>query len=139
MLCLSITLLVTGCGGYSGPELGTVSGTVTNQGKPVAGVIIEFFPESGGRPSIATSKADGTYEAYFVRNQPGALPGKHKVRFEMRGPAPVVSEEDQYGMPPAAAAVPGGDAMPKNSSFQPDSVEVVVGHNEINFERLPNE
>ncbi len=75
----------------------------------------------------------------FLKDKKGAAIGQHDVRFEMRGSTRTFTEEEQYGMPPAAAANPGGEAMPKNTSFQPDPVEVKPGRNEVNFERLPTE
>lgn len=71
-------LFATGCGG-GGPELGRVSGTVTIDGKPAAGVKVSFSPVDGGRSSMATTDDSGNYELAFSPTEKGALVGTHNV------------------------------------------------------------
>lgn len=81
-LSLVLALLTTvalGCGGASDmPPLGTVTGTVTHDGSPVDGALVEFTPESG-RPSLAVTDPTGTYELMYKADTPGAVVGPHTV------------------------------------------------------------
>jgi len=74
---------VCGCGETY--KTAPVSGTVTMNGKPVAGLMIQFEPEDGGTtkipPSIGYTNAEGKY--VLIRpggGQPGAVVGRHTVR-----------------------------------------------------------
>ena len=69
--------LSTGCG-TSGPELGSVSGTVTLDGVPLSGVLVVFNP-GNSRPSEGLTDANGYYELRYTREQSGAIVGQHKV------------------------------------------------------------
>lgn len=70
-------LLIAGCAD-GGPALGTVSGTVTLDGKPLANAIVSFVPEAGGRPSVGTTDEQGNYQLGYI-DRLGALIGNHKV------------------------------------------------------------
>ncbi len=72
-----ILLLIAGCSD-SGPALGTVTGTVTMDGKPLPNAIVSFVPEAGGRASVGTTDDSGTYQLGYI-NQLGALIGNHKI------------------------------------------------------------
>jgi len=78
------TALVAGCS--SGPEFGTVSGTVTAKGQPAANVRVEFHPNAQGGTtgptSVAETDADGRYTLSYAtpdRTGKGAVVGTHKV------------------------------------------------------------
>lgn len=68
-----------GCGG-TGDGLGSVTGTVTLNGEPLAGVVVEYSP-TGGSGSMAMGLTDesGYYEMMFSMNQKGASLGSNKV------------------------------------------------------------
>jgi hypothetical protein len=59
-------LLLTGCSRQVPPAVGCVRGTVTFQGRPLAGGLIVFAPDrdkgNAGKPACATIAADGSYE-----------------------------------------------------------------------------
>ena len=80
LVCLLACLLVAGCSGGPDdqPELGTVHGKVTLDGKPLSEASVTFQPENG-RPSTAVTDAEGNYELTYI-NQQGAAVGKHTVR-----------------------------------------------------------
>ncbi len=122
-----IALSLVGCGS-DGPDLALVTGTVTYKGKPVEGGSLEFIPEAGGRPSMAITDETGQYAVYYTKDKPGAVIGKHTIRFQMNIAAGRVPEEEQFS-PPASKK-----DVPKNVSLRPDSVEIVDGKNEIDFE-----
>jgi len=75
----SFLLWGIGCGGGAEtPPLGTVSGTVTLDGKPLPDATVRFKPETG-RESIATTNADGQYSLRYTMEADGALVGQHRV------------------------------------------------------------
>jgi len=77
-----VVLAAAGCG-RSGPELGSVTGTVTLDGQPLPGAVLVFTP-AAGRVSRARTGPDGTYELRYAGNEPGALVGEHKVTISTR-------------------------------------------------------
>jgi hypothetical protein len=79
LLLTIVFVAVAGCGGSNLPDLGQVSGTVTFEGKPLSGALVEFVPENG-RPSFAETASDGTYSLNYLPDAPGAVVGKHLVR-----------------------------------------------------------
>lgn len=82
VVCVAwMALCCSGCKRGSGdaPELGTVSGTVTWDGKPLANADVQFSPQTG-RPSTGTTDANGKYQLLYTQDQPGAKVGKHTVR-----------------------------------------------------------
>ncbi|MCR9116068.1 MAG: carboxypeptidase-like regulatory domain-containing protein [bacterium] len=73
-----LALLVTaGCGGYD--NVAPVTGVVTLDGAPLPNARIVFSPVKGGRPSEATSDADGNYSLRYTVDVDGAEIGEHKV------------------------------------------------------------
>jgi hypothetical protein len=90
-----------GCGS-SGPSLGEVTGTITKNGKPLTGVMVQFTPIAGGRASNGGTDGNGAYELFYTLDKKGALVGKHSVTFaknygnETVGGKPVTPE-----LPPA--------------------------------------
>jgi hypothetical protein len=75
---------VAGCGAAL-PPIAEVEGVVRLDGKPLAGVYVEFAPEVAGGAatrlpfSDATTDANGHYELRCETQVPGALVGMHKV------------------------------------------------------------
>lgn len=83
-------LLLQGCGGSSDlPTLVPVTGTVTVDGKPMAGVTVRFYPmkdgesQPGRTPSGITDES-GKFELTYSGNNRGAIPGQYfaSVSFE---------------------------------------------------------
>jgi len=93
-----VTLFIAGCGGGSDVDLAQVEGTVTLDGKPLAGVNLEFTPagESGGSPSYSSGPTDanGHYKLMYTFDKPGAMVGKHTVRITTAAPEGEDDEED---------------------------------------------
>lgn len=97
-----LAFAIAGCG-PGGPEIAHVSGRVTMDGKPLANATIVFIPENG-RPSGATTDADGKYELNFNEDREGAIPGKNTVRFTtLRDPTP---GEDGKSIPGSPETIP---------------------------------
>lgn len=71
----AVSVLV-GCGGPAGPKLLTVTGVVTQGGKPLAGVTLTFYPDKakGNKGPLADAQANANGE--FTVD---AVQGAHKV------------------------------------------------------------
>src|SRR5688500_15905862 len=71
---------LAGCGGSDGPKLASVTGTVTIDGKPVAGAGVQFISqEPNGSVAYGMTDESGQYEMAFGQKRTGAFPGKNKV------------------------------------------------------------
>lgn len=115
----------SGCGSQDGPTLGSVYGKVTLEGEPLAGVIVNFSPENGGRASFGVTDDDGNYQLRFSSRRKGALPGQHRVRIHPNG----VEAEDVIPEEEWESKVPQHYS---GKSYLNRSVE--KGSNEINLE-----
>ncbi len=74
-----VLLVLCCCGCDSGPEIATVEGTVTMDGKPLSGASVLFI-NTTGRPAGATTDANGHYVLTFTKGRQGAMPGPNKIR-----------------------------------------------------------
>lgn len=90
---LRLALLVVAClaAGCGGRNVAPVSGRVTLDGKPVAGVHVGFQPiavgkdQNAGGGSYAITDADGRFTLRLVEgDSPGAIVGKHRVEITTR-------------------------------------------------------
>jgi hypothetical protein len=112
------------------PPLGRVRGTVTMNGRPLAGVDVVFSPETG-RPSVATTDPAGRYDLTYVNITKGAKVGRHKVS--------ITPTDVSGGEASGSAAKNGGPATPpvsvpkKYNSRSTLTAEVKPGGNTINF------
>lgn len=104
------------------PDLGTVTGVVTMDGAPLAGVLISFAPEAG-RASQAVTDSEGRYELIYIGKTMGAKVGNHTVHIT----TPVEDESD-----PDARKVK--ETIPakynKNTTL---TAEVKAGKNTVDF------
>ena len=115
-LCLLMVLVVIGCAPSDQPPLGRVYGKVTLDGEPLAGVIVNFQPESG-RAATAETDAKGNYDLIYVYGTNGAKVGNNTVSF--RWPD----------------GVEGKKPLPKKySGATKEVVEVKSGRNTLNWE-----
>lgn len=81
MLRLLVVLalaLLAGCG-PSGPTMVPVTGTVTLDGAPVAGVGVMFAPATAGRPAQGTTDATGKFQLTTEKSGDGVLEGEYEV------------------------------------------------------------
>jgi hypothetical protein len=85
--CLAGSVLLSGCAQTTGPELGSVTGRVTMNGKPLENVRVLFWL-GHSRPSEGITNSSGRYELRYTVNQDGALLGEHKVRISTAIPRP---------------------------------------------------
>ena len=116
LLVLVASVASVGCTPSDQPPIGRVLGKVTLDGQPLAGVIINFQPESG-RASTAETDAQGNYDLVYVYGTNGAKVGNNTVSFRW----PDGSE--------------GKKALPKKyTGATKEVVEVKSGRNTLNWE-----
>jgi hypothetical protein len=120
LVVLALWITTNGCGRGDLPPLGTVSGTVTLDNKPLSGVIVNFKPEEG-RPATATTDDQGRYTLAYTYGVTGTKVGPTTVMFEW----PL----GEAG-PPIPAKYTG-----MNSELK---VNVEKGSNEFNFDLTSN-
>ena len=80
LLAAMALVLSAGCSRSDRPPLGTVTGTVTLDGVPLANALVLFTPAGPGRTSLGSTGPDGTYSLTFLRDIMGANLGRHHVR-----------------------------------------------------------
>jgi hypothetical protein len=76
-------------------KLVKVTGMITDNGKPLAGVIVSFLPTAGSpsfAPASGESGSDGSYVPYY-KNRAGVAPGKYKVTVAPANSASVAASE----------------------------------------------
>lgn len=75
-LLIVLLLTFTGC---SSNQFGSVSGTVTLDGKPLSGATVEFSPADGS-PAYGVTDEEGRYQLLWSADQQGAPLGLNRVR-----------------------------------------------------------
>ena len=120
-------LLLAGCGGDDDrPQLGTVTGTVAMDGKPLPNVWVMFNPTSG-RTSMGRTNENGEYELMYLEGTKGANLGSHKV-------VVLTYNEDELYELQAAANEPIKEPIPAKYNSQTTlTKEVKEGENVIHF------
>ncbi|MEW4563125.1 hypothetical protein AB1K70_11400 [Bremerella sp. JC770] len=86
-ISIMLMALVTsvGCGSGQGyPDLIPVTGKVTLDGSPIAGLRVNFEPNEGRRSSGITDKS-GEYVLKYKDQKQGAVPGPHRVTIVWTG------------------------------------------------------
>lgn len=124
MFGFTLSLLLTACGSAPSdqPELGTVSGVITMDGTPLANANVRFYPEKG-RASAAKTDDSGSYELVYIRDEMGAMIGKHSVKVST-----LDEDNDPFGNQ-------GSETVPEKYNKQ-TTLEATVepGDNTINFD-----
>src|SRR5439155_4989622 len=92
-ILVTVRIVLTGCSNSSRPSTYPVTGTVTLQGKPVAGAAITFVPTgSEGEAASAITDPDGKYALTTWQAGDGARPGEYRVK---------VSKQEQTTVDPS--------------------------------------
>ncbi len=109
---LALVMLV-GCG--PGVKLVPVSGTITKDGKPMAGVTVTFLPDPGNRdntPGVAATGPGGNY-ALKWQDHRGVTPGKYRVMVTPPFVPPIGAKApDAFKDDPSMARIALGAAAP---------------------------
>ena len=89
-ILVTIGIVLTGCWGSSRPPTYPVTGTVTSQGKPVAGAAITFVPtDQKGEAASAITDSQGKYALTTWQAGDGARPGEYRVKLSKQEQATV--------------------------------------------------
>ncbi len=110
-----VVVLLAGCGS-SGPEIASVKGTITLDGKPLPNATIVFIPPEG-RPAGAKTNAEGKYELNFSNGRKGTMPGLNKIRLTTLSEA----SQDENGN-----AIPGSKEIIPMQYNQMSTLEFLV-------------
>jgi hypothetical protein len=152
-LLVLLTLLLAGCGRV--PPMGTVSGVVTLDGKPLPDVEVQFLPdpEQGtcGATASCYTDAQGRFTLRTERHHTdGALVGRHRVVFvdiaalpspsDLPGMGAMLGREDPASLPavprrdqkPKQNRVPGWYTDPNLTPYR--TIEVKPGDQTLNFD-----
>ena len=78
-IVLAFGSLSAGCGRSDIPELGQVKGRVAARGQPLPGVMVQFIPESGGRPGSGITDEQGEFELTYTADYTGTKVGPNRV------------------------------------------------------------
>jgi hypothetical protein len=129
---LSLVAAAAGCGS-SGPEMATVRGKVTVNGKPLTRGTIAFIPSD---PSItgASSPIDGSgdYDLHTIEPGDGARLGDYKVTVSDQDTAKILDYIPKKGQAPKKdALIAEKYGNPGTSGL---SAKVVSGSNKFNFD-----
>ena len=83
---LTAVVAIVGCGGGGGVDLAPVTGTITENGKPLAGADVTFMPTGDvGSPSAGTTDESGNFELKYNDGRVGAVLGSHQVVITLGG------------------------------------------------------
>lgn len=129
----SLCLLLTGCGGQASdqPDLGTVSGTVTLDGEPLAGAMLVFSPEKG-RSSMAITNDEGQYDLIYIGDTRGAKLGPHKISI-------TTAQADNSEEAGGEEATPFKENIPAKYNAESSlTEEIQAGDNQIDFALTSN-
>lgn len=135
-----ILLCLTGCGGVNDkPELGQVTGTITLDGKPLSGIAVVFYPDSG-RPARGHTDSEGKYELTYIRDERGTKIGHNRVEVAPNEEGEEDTEEVENPdsveqAKPARASKSGKPKIPARYNIKTElEADVKPGDNVFNFE-----
>ena len=102
--CVLLTVIASATGCSTG-DMGSVSGTVTLDGKPLDRALVRFTPVNGDRGSIAQTDKDGNYSLQYSLQKSGARVGEHTVTITTAA-EPVPDEDTGEYLPARAELLP---------------------------------
>lgn len=111
-----MAVLVAGCGGArrEGPETVKVTGTVTLDGKPLAGANVTFSPKVAGPPAFGETDEQGRFSLQTFEPGDGAISGKYLVTVTKTTSAGRMEFEDQRAKEEYLRQHPGESSQAKN-------------------------
>ncbi len=142
-----VLVAAVGCGGGSDAvEVHPVHGTITYQGKPMAGGgSIAFVPTGGqkGKGAGGTINEDGTYTLTTYADGDGSMVGDFRVVISQtvqKEPEPGAPGEEGSGSGEPIFVVQEGDRIPAvytDFTGSPLNATVKAGPNQLNFDLKP--
>ena len=84
LLAVATLSLMTGSSGPPTAKLVPVKGTVTINGKPAEGIMVQFIPKTLDLTAVAPSSQgitdkDGQFDLFTMKNEHGAVEGPHTI------------------------------------------------------------
>ncbi len=135
-LALLLAGVSLGCGGSGSYGLAPVSGVVTLDGAPVAQAEVVFQPVGGednptpGPSSMSRADAEGRYQLTTIRNEPGAVVGKHRIVITTPRPPQAGDSDSGFTAPVHKEVIPARYNNDTQLTFEVPA----GGTNEANFE-----
>jgi hypothetical protein len=100
-------LCIVGCTNNSCTKTVTVNGTLTQYGKPLTDVRIEFSKIGTGSLSFAETDEQGHFTLIHTHGKKGAEPGKYRVSvFRKSQPIPIPPGQPTPSAPPMTPEIP---------------------------------
>jgi hypothetical protein len=122
-MALILGLTASGCGG-GGPSLVTLTGKVTQAGKPVEGAAVMFMPTLSSKdvqPAQDTTGPDGSF-TLMTGGRSGVVPGKYQVTIMKALPTPAseafVDDPFMATMAPGAPKGKKAGSGPEQFTFE---------------------
>lgn len=132
-----LLLVQLGCNPVDQPDLGQVTGTITLDGKPLAGVAVVFQPDDG-RPARGTTNSEGQYELTYIRDTKGAKVGPNRVEIapseEGEEEADVEYGDDEVQSAPNRSASKKPAVPARYNTKSELKVDVKPGENTFDFQ-----
>ncbi|MDR1925663.1 MAG: carboxypeptidase-like regulatory domain-containing protein [Planctomycetaceae bacterium] len=130
LLVILFTLLISGCTGNTRPKVVTAGGTVTQNGKPLADVRLEFRKPATGASAFADTDANGKFTLTYSLGEKGAEPGKYLVSIFQKGePIPLPAGVKAEDLPEEQRNPMSPDVPIMNTDNEPIEVEIPVTGN----------
>jgi hypothetical protein len=131
-LVFSVPVLSTGCFQNRGEKVIPVTGTITQNGKPLANVRIEFSKIDTGAMSFAETDTEGHFTLTHTHGKSGAEPGKYRVSIFRKGkPIPLPAGKKPEDVPEEQRNATMPDVLITNSDKSPIEVEITKPGNNI--------
>jgi predicted small secreted protein len=125
LILLASALVVAGCNGNKGAKVAPVGGTVTQNGKPLSDVRIEFSKIDTGAMSFAETDAEGKFTLTHTHGKSGAEPGKYRVTIFQKGkPIPLPAGTKPEDVPEERRNQTSPDVPITNSDKSPIEIEI---------------
>jgi hypothetical protein len=87
LVLIPVCLCLLGCRDDGLPKRAPVSGKVTYNGEPLAGAMVNFYPEQPGeRVSVGETNDQGEFTVWCYEIGDGAVLGNHRVAIRKEGP-----------------------------------------------------
>lgn len=111
----SSIMAAVGCSGSGSPgrpPTYPATGTVSLDGKPVAGATITLVPQGGGQPAVAVTDPSGGFRLTTFQAGDGAVAGTYGVTVEKRvAPGAAAADGAEY-QPPTGPLPPPENVLP---------------------------
>jgi hypothetical protein len=136
LLVILFTLLISGCTGNTRPKVVAAGGTVTQNGKPLADVRLEFRKPDTGASAFAETDANGKFTLTYSLGEQGTEPGKYLVSIFQKGkPLPLPAGVKPEDLPEERRNLMSPEVEIRNSDKSLIEIEIPeAGNNDLKIE-----